>query len=60
MQGKLVQALRLKYQPVAIIWSDRDIPGEFPAGHADEEIIVGNRAWRRWKAHFSLKRQYAK
>jgi hypothetical protein len=40
------------------IWSDRNITGEFPAGHPDEEIIVGCRAWKRWKDHFSIKRQY--
>jgi hypothetical protein len=42
------------------IWSDKDVTGEFPAGHPDEEIIVGFRAWKRWKAHFSIKRQYLK
>ncbi|HTY26463.1 MAG TPA: sulfotransferase [Desulfomonilaceae bacterium] len=42
------------------IWSDRDETGEFPIGHPDEEIIVGNRAWKKWKDHFSIKRQYDK
>lgn len=42
------------------IWSDRDITGEFPAGHPDEEVIVGCRAWKLWKDHFSIKRQYEK
>jgi hypothetical protein len=42
------------------IWSDADATGEFPAGHPDEEIIVGFRAWQRWKEHFSIKRQYNK
>jgi hypothetical protein len=42
------------------IWSDADITHEFPAGHLDEEIIVGFRAWQRWKEHFSIKRQYSK
>lgn len=42
------------------IWRDQDITGEFPAGHPDEEIIVGFRAWKRWKSHFSIKRQYHK
>jgi hypothetical protein len=42
------------------IWSDKGVTGEFPAGHPDEEIIVGFRAWKRWKAHFSIKRQYNK
>lgn len=42
------------------IWSDKDATREFPAGHPDEEIIVGNRAWKKWKEHFSIKRQYMK
>lgn len=42
------------------IWNDRDITGEFPAGHPDEEIIVGFRAWEKWKKHFSIKQQYTK
>lgn len=41
------------------IWSDRDITNEFPAGHQDEEYIVGFRAPKRWKEHFSIKRRYA-
>ena len=42
------------------IWSDKDITNEFPAGHPDEEVIVGFRAWKKWKEHFSIKRQYVK
>jgi hypothetical protein len=42
------------------LWTDQDITGEFPAGHPDEEIIVGCRAWKCWKDHVSIKRQYAK
>lgn len=42
------------------IWSEKDGTNEFPIGHPDEEIIVGNRAWKKWKEHFSIKRQYAK
>ncbi len=41
------------------IWGDRDVTGEFPAGHSDEEYIVGFRAPKRWKEHFSIKRRYA-
>lgn len=41
------------------IWSDADDPQEFPVGDIDEEIIVGYRAWKQWKAHFSIKRRYA-
>ena len=40
------------------IWSDQDATREFPVGHVDEEIIVGFRAWKKWKEHFSIKRQY--
>ncbi|WP_310449498.1 sulfotransferase [Sulfuritalea sp.] len=42
------------------IWSEKDVTPEFPIGHADEEIIVGFRAWKKWKEHFSIKRQYNK
>ncbi|MEK6690419.1 MAG: sulfotransferase [Nitrospirota bacterium] len=42
------------------IWSDRNVTNEFPAGHPDEEYIVGFRAPRRWREHFSIKRQYDK
>ncbi len=42
------------------IWSDNDNPGEFPAGHRDEELIVGFRAWKKWKDHFSIKRHYSR
>lgn len=41
------------------IWSDKDVTGEFPDGDPDEEIIVGFRAPRQWKGHFSIKRRYA-
>jgi len=40
-------------------WSGRDLTNEFPAGHQDEEYIVGFRAPRQWKEHFSIKRRYA-
>lgn len=42
------------------IWSDADDPREFPAGHPDEEIIVGFRAWKQWKDHFSIKRRFTR
>lgn len=41
------------------IWSDKDATHEFPEGHSAEEYIVGFRAPRRWKEHFSIKRRYA-
>ena len=42
------------------LWSDQDLAGEFPIGHPDEEIIVGFRAWKKWKDHFAIKRQYTR
>ncbi len=41
------------------IWSEADDPREFPVDDIDEEIIVGYRAWKQWKEHFSIKRRYA-
>ena len=40
------------------IWKEEDIPNMFPIGHFHEELICGNRAWKKWKQHFSIKRQY--
>lgn len=42
------------------LWRAQDDPKEFPVGHPDEEIIVGFRAWRQWKDHFSIKRRYTR
>lgn len=42
------------------IWSDKDVTNEFPAGDPDEEYIVGFRAPKRWREHFSIKRRYAR
>jgi hypothetical protein len=42
------------------IWNDADDPGEFPAGHPDEEIIVGFRSSRKWRDHFNINRRYTK
>lgn len=41
------------------IWCEADNPRTFPQGDPDEEMIIGMRAWRQWKKHFSIKRQYA-
>jgi hypothetical protein len=41
------------------VWSDRDVPECFPIGHPHEEMIAGQRAWRRWKDHLGVKRQYS-
>lgn len=41
------------------IWTDADVPQDmFPIGHPNEELIVGYRAWKKWKEHFRIKRQY--
>ena len=40
------------------VWKAGDDPRAFPAGHPYEEMIAGLRAWRAWKRHFSIKRQY--
>lgn len=40
------------------IWGDQDVTLEFPAGHPDEDYIVGFRAPRQWKEHFSIKPRY--
>jgi hypothetical protein len=42
------------------IWKDEDDPHEFPAGHPDEEIIVGFRAWKKWKDHFNIRRRHTR
>jgi sulfotransferase family protein len=40
------------------IWQDADVPKLFPIGDTDEENIMGQRAWRRWKDYFCVKRKY--
>lgn len=41
------------------IWKDSDLPkGQFPIGHPHEELIMGQRAWRRWKEYLCVKRRY--
>lgn len=40
------------------IWSEADAPRVFPVGDPNEELIIGYRAWKQWKEHFSIKRQY--
>lgn len=42
------------------IWKDSDVPkGQFPIGHPHEELIMGQRAWKRWKEYLCVKRRYA-
>jgi hypothetical protein len=40
------------------IWKDSDDPKKFPTGHPFEELIEGQRVWRKWKDYFCIKRQY--
>jgi hypothetical protein len=40
------------------IWANADELKAFPAGDPDEEMIMGQRAWRKWKDIFCLKRKY--
>ncbi len=40
------------------VWTVDGAPRVFPQGDPDEEMIMGMRAWRHWKKHFSIKRQY--
>ena len=42
------------------IWNFNGNSPEFPIGHPDEEIIVGFRAWKKWKDHFSMPRKYTR
>ncbi|MFA5495323.1 MAG: sulfotransferase [Porticoccaceae bacterium] len=40
------------------VWREQDAPAHFPLGHSDEELVTGQRAPRRWKEYFSIKRRY--
>ena len=52
----------LQYRPWFIkqkgVWKDSDDPEKFPTRHPFEELIEGQRAWRKWKDYFCIKRQY--
>jgi hypothetical protein len=41
-------------------WSAVPDPAPFPIGHAHEEYLSGMRAMRKWKDHFSIKREYSR
>ncbi len=41
------------------IWKESDRPNSFPIGDPNEELVMGQRAWRRWKEYFGVKRRYA-
>ncbi|MBY0341036.1 MAG: sulfotransferase [Rhodocyclaceae bacterium] len=40
------------------LWSKDTAPRHFPLGHADEELVTGQRAPRRWKEYLGIKRRY--
>jgi hypothetical protein len=40
------------------IWSETDAARPFPIGDRNEELIMGQRAWKKWKEYFCVKRQY--
>jgi hypothetical protein len=40
------------------LWSAVDVPNAFPIGHPHEEMIMGQRAPRRWKEYLGVKRRY--
>lgn len=40
------------------LWNEADAPKHFPLGHVHEELITGQRAWRKWKEYFGVKRRY--
>jgi hypothetical protein len=40
------------------VWKESDVPEAFPIGHSHEELIMGQRAWRKWKDYLCIKRQY--
>ncbi len=42
------------------LWSTVPDPAPFPIGYKHEEYLSGMRAERRWKEHFSIKREYSR
>lgn len=42
------------------IWQEGDAGKVFPEGDPNEELIVGYRAWRKWKEYLCIKRQYTR
>ncbi len=41
-------------------WRALPEPAPFPIGHKHEEYLSGMRAMRKWKDHFSIKREYSR
>ena len=42
------------------LWREAPSPAPFPIGHKHEEYLSGMRAMRRWKDHFSIKREFSR
>jgi hypothetical protein len=40
------------------LWSDIELPALFSESEFHEELITGQRAWRKWKDYLCIKRQY--
>lgn len=40
------------------VWRETEGKKPFPIGDPNEELITGQRAWRKWKNHLGVKRQY--
>lgn len=40
------------------VWSEIELPSLFSEGSFYEELITGQRAWRKWKDYLCVKRQY--
>jgi Sulfotransferase family len=41
------------------VWNETDVPQRFPIGDSNEELFMGQRAWRIWKEYFCIKRRYS-
>lgn len=42
------------------LWNEIPNPAPFPIGHKHEEYFSGMRAIRKWKDHFSIKREFSR
>jgi hypothetical protein len=40
------------------IWDEATAPKMFPIGDPNEELLMGQRAWRKWKEYLCVKRRY--
>jgi hypothetical protein len=40
------------------LWEPTNSPKPFPVGDLNEELFMGQRAWRKWKEHLCVKRRY--